>query len=70
MKYPNKLKEYRLAKRLTLHQVAILMGMHCEDRLSHWERGTALPNIKNALRLASVYNVSINDLYDSLSLDP
>jgi len=32
---PNNLKEYRLKARLTQKQVAELLGLQCEDRLSH-----------------------------------
>ncbi len=62
MKYPNKLKYYRLQAGLTQKQVAELLGMQCEDRLSHWERGQAMPSVKNLMRLCEVYKINVKDL--------
>lgn len=63
MKYPNRLKEFRKMKGLTLEQVAVLMGKKCEDRLSEWERGLHMPNVTNLLKLSGIYGVSTNDIY-------
>lgn len=58
----NKLKEYRLKKGYTQIQVAELMGLHCEDRISHWERGSAMPSVKNLMKVAKIYGVRMEDL--------
>ncbi len=65
-KYPNKLKEYRCNLKLTQKQVADILGMQCQDRLSHWEKGLAIPNIKNLMKLAKVYTTTVEELYPQL----
>lgn len=60
---PNNLKEYRLKAGLTQKQVAKLLSMQCEDRLSHWENGQAMPSVKNLFRLCEVYKASPNEIY-------
>ncbi|XVJ66910.1 MAG: helix-turn-helix transcriptional regulator [Lacibacter sp.] len=62
----NRLKQYRLEKGYTLTQVALRLEMKCEDRLSHWERGSAVPSLQNALKLARLYEVSVHDLFPIL----
>ena len=62
-KYPNKLREYRLKAGLTQKQVAKKLGLQCEDRLSHWERGQAMPSVKNLFRLCKTYKISPNNLF-------
>ncbi len=59
----NKLREIRLKRGLTQKQVAELLGLQCEDRLSHWENGHAMPGIKNLFRLAKIYKVGPENLY-------
>lgn len=68
MKYPNRLKEFRIQKGLTQKQVAALMGKQCEDRLSEWEQGKNMPNVTNLLKLSGVYGVSMNEIYQNPSL--
>jgi len=64
IKYPhNTLKESRKAKSLTQEQVARLLNLQCEDRLSRWEHGQALPSVENLFRLAKLYEVSPEELY-------
>ena len=62
----NRLREIRKECGLTQKQVAELLGLKCEDRLSHWENGTAVPSVKNLLKLSEAYNSNLNDL---LSID-
>lgn len=38
------LKEYRLKAGLTQKRDAKVLGMQYEDRLSHWEKGQAMPS--------------------------
>jgi len=59
----NKLRELRMKNNLTQKQVAKLLGLQCEDRLSHWENGLAMPSVRNLFRLANIYKVMPNDLY-------
>lgn len=65
MKYPNNLKEYRLKAGLTQKQVSEKLGLQCEDRISHWERGQAMPSVQNLIKLGSIYNTNIENLYTS-----
>ncbi|MBP6974556.1 MAG: helix-turn-helix transcriptional regulator [Candidatus Pacebacteria bacterium] len=58
----NNLKDIRLKRGLTQKQVADLLGLKCEDRLSHWERGTAMPSVKNLMKLGRVYKVKVEQL--------
>jgi transcriptional regulator with XRE-family HTH domain len=63
MNYPNNLKECRLKAGLTQKQVAKMLGMQCEDRLSHWERGQAMPSVRNLMRLGEIYKTPLDNLY-------
>ena len=66
----NNLKTSRLKSGLTLRQVATLMNMQCESRISQWEHGTAMPSIFNFLKLCQVYQVDPREVYLSLSDTP
>ena len=59
----NNLKEYRLKTGLTQKQVAQILGLQCEDRLSHWEKGQAMPSIINLIKLAEIYSTDISSIY-------
>ena len=64
-KHPtNRLKEIRIAKGLTQKKVTELMELECQNRLSRWERGMAVPNVKNLLRLCAIYNISPQEVYE------
>ena len=58
----NNLKKYRLEAGLTQKQVAEKLGMQCEDRISHWERGQAMPSVGNLIKLSTVFKISIDRL--------
>jgi transcriptional regulator with XRE-family HTH domain len=60
----NTLKEYRLKAGLTQKQVAGKLGMQCENRLSRWEQGLAIPTVVNLLKLCRIYNILPNQLYE------
>jgi len=66
MKTQNNLKMYRLKAGLRQVDVARLIGLDFADRLSRWENGLAMPNITNLFRLASLYKVPPQDLYQDL----
>ena len=65
-KYPNSLRRYRLQAGLRQVDVARQIGLDFADRLSRWENGLAMPNVANLFRLASIYKVSPQDLYQDL----
>jgi transcriptional regulator with XRE-family HTH domain len=62
-KYPNKLRELRTARKLTLKQVAALLQLHNEGRLCRWERGQSTPSVMNLVKLCKVYKVQLDELY-------
>lgn len=59
----NRLREIRKERGLTQKQVAELLGLKCEDRLSRWENGSAMPGVKNLLRLANIYKTLLAELF-------
>ena len=63
----NKLKELRLAKNLTQNQVATLLGLHTNERISKWESGSKVPSLANLLLLSKIYEVHPNNLYPDLA---
>ena len=63
----NKLKELRLKCGYTQKQVAEILGLKCEDRISHWEKGQAMPSIENLFKLSKLLNVKIENIYTELS---
>ncbi len=66
IKYPNKLKEHRIKSGYTQKQVAKMLQMQCEDRLSHWERGQAMPSVLNVLKLSKIYSAKVEEIYNFL----
>ena len=60
----NNLKKYRQRAGLRQADVAKLLNLQCEDRLSHWERGRAMPSAINLMKLCKVYGVRVEDIYD------
>ena len=60
----NNLKEYRKKAGLRQADVAKAMGFISHDRISHWEMGRAYPSIENLFKLARLYQVRIEELYE------
>ena len=63
IKYPNRLKEIRKTKRLTQFEVARHLGMQSQDRISHWEKGQAIPSVVNLYKLCRFYKVKMDEVY-------
>ena len=61
--YKNNLKKLRIERGLLQKDVADLLGLHCQDRLSHWEVGRSYPSVPNLIKLCEIYKVSLTDLY-------
>jgi transcriptional regulator with XRE-family HTH domain len=59
----NKLKELRIKQGFTQKQVAELLNLDCENRISRWEKGLAMPSLKNLLKLAKLYGVKLYEVY-------
>ncbi len=66
IKYPNTLKEHRIKSGLTQKEVAAILGMQCEDRISHWERGQSMPSVRNLLKLGEIYKINLFKVYEHL----
>lgn len=58
----NRVKKYRLRKRLTQRKLGELAGIS-QTTVSHMERGTYVPAVDTALRVAAVLGVSVEDLF-------
>lgn len=66
-KYPNTLREHRLKRNLKQKEVAKELGLgNSDDRISHWERGQALPSIPNLFKLCRIYDTNPKDIYPDL----
>jgi len=59
----NDLRSRRKAAGLFQSDVARALGLDCADRISHWENGTAMPNVVNLFKLAAIYGVMPHELY-------
>jgi transcriptional regulator with XRE-family HTH domain len=64
--YTNTLDIYRRRMRLSTRQVALLLGDKDVSRLSKYERGQRLPNLRNAFRLSAILRVPVEFLFPSL----
>jgi transcriptional regulator with XRE-family HTH domain len=63
-KYPNKLKEYRLQKKLLQKDVVKMIHLsEGENRLSRWENGLSKPSVTNFLKLCEIYEVEPKEVY-------
>ena len=63
---PNSLRSRRKTVGLLQSDVAKALGLDCADRISHWENGTAMPNVVNLFKLAAIYGVMPHELYPEL----
>ena len=62
----NQLKVIRQARGLRQLDVACKLGFTTTDRISHWEKGQAMPNVINLFRLCEIYRVYPQELYPML----
>lgn len=60
----NNIKRYRIKYHLRQKDVAQLLGIKAEDRISHWERGTAMPNVENLFKLCELFKINPLELYE------
>jgi len=59
------LREMRLRAGLTLKDAAKQLRVG-HDILSHWENGRNKPRCSNMHKLAELYGVTVNDIYDAI----
>ena len=62
---PNLLRKYRKVRGLRQNDVARLLGLS-RSRISRWEKGACIPTLVNAVRLALLYRVTVDALFDDL----
>jgi transcriptional regulator with XRE-family HTH domain len=60
---PNMLRFYRKQAGLRQIDVAARLGFMNTDRISHWEKGSAFPNVTNLFKLSAIYKVPAQELY-------
>lgn len=65
-KYPNSLRRHRKAAGLRQHEVARALGLNTCERISKWENGHSIPALRSLFRLAMIYHVPPQDLYDEM----
>lgn len=56
------LREARIKADLTLKEVAITVGVSL-NTISRWERGVGKPNYAELVFLASMYGLSVDDIF-------
>lgn len=61
------LRELRVQKRLTQMQLASLSGLK-QSTIANYETGERKPSLKNANKLASALNASLDEIYSSLNI--
>jgi transcriptional regulator with XRE-family HTH domain len=64
--FPNNLRSLRTQAGLLQADVAKALGLASTDRISHWEKGQAVPSIINLFKLSALYKVSPEELYPEL----
>lgn len=62
----NTLRAHRNNFNLRQTDMAAIMGFEVIDRICHWERGRAIPNLINAIRLSILFQADLKDLYPEL----
>jgi transcriptional regulator with XRE-family HTH domain len=63
---PNTLRFRRIQAGLRQADVAVRFGFASTDRISHWERGSAAPNITNLFKLCAILKATPQELYGEL----
>ena len=63
---PNNLRECRKNAGLTQLEVAEKLGFKSTERISKWEKGVKYPNVANLFRIARIYRVNAEELYNEI----
>jgi len=64
--FHNNLKVLRKQEGLRQIDVAERLGHTSADRISHWEKGLAVPGLVNLFKLSLIYKVAPQELYAEL----
>ena len=62
----NNLRELRKKYMLRQIDLAKILGLISEVRISNWEKGKAIPGLINLMKLCALYEVSLKELYPDL----
>ena len=65
----NYLKRCRRERGLTQQEVARILGLESSSMISRWEKGICLPETLNALRMAILYDTTVDYVYEDLRLE-
>ena len=60
----NHLAKMRKRHKLTQEQLGEMLGVTTQTNVSNWERGITTPNLETALRIAKLFNCTIEDLFE------
>ena len=63
---PNNLLAHRKRVGLLQSDVAKALGLDCINRISRWENGIAMPSVENLFKLARLYGVKPEKLYEEV----
>ena len=59
----NSLRKHRKMLGYSIKEVAGLLQIRCSNRLSRWEKGVAMPSLKNAIKLGLLYHSLVEQLF-------
>lgn len=62
----NRLRKFRKIMDYSQTEVAVFLGHKSTNRLSRWEKGHAMPGVKNLFKLSALYRVFPRQLYPEL----
>lgn len=65
-RFPNKLRFYRRCCEYSQKKVARMLGLAGTSLITRWEHGTAYPSLVQVFRLARMYQVTPQHLFDEL----
>jgi transcriptional regulator with XRE-family HTH domain len=63
----NRIWKYRKILNLSQRQVSFLLALNGTSQISKWEKGVKVPSLPNALRLANILKISVEDLFSGLN---
>ncbi len=57
-----RVKELRLASKMTQSQLALKVGAKQKQTIAQWEKGTSVPPLSSCMKLAEIFGVSLDYL--------
>ena len=65
----NYLRRCRKAQGFTQKEVAWILRLRSSSMISRWEKGISIPETINALKLAALYNTTVDCVYEDVRND-